>query len=240
MHLARKTCILGTCAFTFLGAAAAFAGSLQKELDQKRADFLEKAPPEKIEFYQKGIDAVAASGIYERALAVGDQAPDFTLPNATGEKVTLADLLKQGPVVLTWYRGGWCPYCNIALSALQEKLPEIEKAGAQLVAISPETPDHSLETAEKQGLEFQVLSDVGNKVADTFGIVFKMTPDVAEAMEKGVGLSKWNADDSGELPLAATYVIEPDGKIAYAFLDADYRNRAEPSEVVEALQAVKE
>jgi len=222
----------------FIALPAATAETLKEQLDAKRAAFLEKAPPEKAASYQEGIDTVAGSGIYDAALKVGDKAPDFTLPDPTGKEVKLSDLLESGPVVLTWYRGGWCPYCNIALLALQKKLPEFKEAGAQLVAITPETPDHSLDTTEKQNLDFEVLSDVGNKVAEEYGIVFKMTPEVAAAMEKGFGLSKWNDDDSGELPLAASYVVAPDGTITYAFLDADYRNRAEPARLIDAVQAI--
>lgn len=233
-----RTTFLVVLAWIFLLLPAP-AEPLKQRLDAKREAFLEKAPREKVEEYQAGIDAVSESGIYDRALKVGDRAPDFTLPDASGKEVKLSQLLQEGPVVLTWYRGGWCPYCNLALAALQETLPELREAGARLVAISPETPDHTADTTKANALGFTVLSDVGNQVAREYGLVFEMTPAVAEAMEKGFGLSKWNASDSGELPLAASYVIAPDGTISYAFLDADYRNRAEPARLVDALHALQ-
>jgi len=217
----------------------AFAGeSLKSQLDAKRAAFLEKADPEKIAQYQEGIDMVAESGIYEEALKIGDKAPDFTLPNAEGEEVQLSELLEKGPVVLTWYRGSWCPYCNLALAALMEELPALEKAGATLIAISPEKPSYTEEVVEKLDPGFEVLSDVGMKVARDYGIVFKMSKPVAEAMAK-FNLGERNGDEGKELPLAASYVIDQDGTITYAFLDADYRNRAEPSRLVEAVEALE-
>ncbi len=218
---------------------AASADTLKERLDARRAEFLGSAPAEKAKSYQEGIDTVAASGIYDRALKTGAKAPDFTLKNPAGQPVSLADLLKKGPVVLTWYRGGWCPYCNLALAALAEKLPEITAAGGQLVALTPELPEHADETAKKNDLPFVVLSDPGNRVAREYGVVFKMTPEVADAMQKGAKLHERNGDDSDELPLAATYVIAPDGTVTYAFLDADYRNRAEPARLVDALKALQ-
>jgi len=207
-------------------------GSLLNENKQR---FLEKADAEKIASYDAGLKAVEESGILESALNVGDEAVPFTLKNQTGEEVSLSDLLEDGPVILTWYRGGWCPYCNITLAFLQEKLPEFELAGAQLVALTPELPDSSMSTSEKNELEFDVLSDIGNKVAREYGVVFKLTDDVAARYQKGFNLHAYNGDETDELPLAATYVIDTDGKIRYAFLDVDYRNRAEPSDIIDVL-----
>lgn len=212
------------------------AEPLSDQLEQRKAEFLQKADPEKAAKYEEGIEAVAASGVVDKALKKGDEAPDFELPNAAGKTVRLSELLAEGPVVLTWYRGGWCPYCNLALRAMQIELLKIQETGAQLVAISPELPQFAEETKTKNALEFEVLTDEGNAVARKFGIVFKMTPYVAKAMQDGAKLHERNGDESDELPLAATYVIKPNGKIAYAFLDPDYRKRAEPSEVVEVLK----
>jgi peroxiredoxin len=230
-------------ASTFVAAVAcvpaAQAESLKERLDGRRAEFLKSAPAEKAQSYQEGIDAVAASGIYDRALKTGAKAPDFILKNAEGQPTRLSELLKKGPVVLTWYRGGWCPYCNLALAALTEKMPEIAAAGGQLVALTPELPEHADETAKKNKLPFEVLSDVGNRVAREYGVVFKMTPEVAAAMQKGAKLHERNGDASDELPLGAAYVIAPDGTVTYAFLDADYRNRAEPARLVDVLKALQ-
>ena len=174
--------------------------------------------------------------IVDKAKQEGDEAPDFTLNNALEKPVSLSEYLKKGRVVLTWYRGGWCPYCNLTLHALNEELQNFKAQGANLIALTPELPDESISTAEKQNLEFEVLSDVGNKVAREYGIVFKLTDEVAEIYNQSFGLNNHNGDESNELPLAATYIINKDGEIAYAFLDADYRNRAEPSELTDFLR----
>ena len=184
----------------------------------------------------RGSRRSASPGVVDRALKVGDRAPDFELPDPAGKKVKLSELLARGPVVVTWYRGGWCPYCNIALRGFHKRLPEIRSAGASLVAISPETPDNSLSTAEKNHLEFEVLSDQGNKVARAYGVAYKIPKVVADQFKGRLDLAKYNGDDSGELPLGVTYVIDREGIIRYAFVDADYRKRAEPSDVLAALR----
>lgn len=212
--------------------------TLKDTLDARRAAFASGISAEVLAIHEQGIKDVAASGVLGRALKVGDTAPDFELPDARGGTTSLKSLLASGPVVVTWYRGGWCPYCNIQLRAYQAILPEMEAAGAKLVAISPQTPDASLTTAEKGGLAFAVLSDSGNRVARSYGVSYKLPDGVASLLEKGVGLSKLNGDSSMELPLAATYVIDRSGRIVYAFVDADYRNRAEPGAIVDALRSL--
>jgi len=213
--------------------------NLGSKLNEKKQRFLEKADAEKIASYDAGLKAVEESGIMESALNVGDEAVPFTLKNQTGDEVSLSELLEDGPIILTWYRGGWCPYCNITLAFLQEKLPEFELAGAQLVALTPELPDSSMSTSEKNELDFDVLSDIGNRVAREYGLVFKLTDDVADRYQKGFNLHAYNGDETDELPLAATYVIDMNGKIRYAFLDVDYRNRAEPDDIIEVLNNLK-
>lgn len=210
--------------------------TLQSILNAKKADWADKATDERKKVYNEGIDAVVKSGILESAVQIGDKAPDFSLSNATGATVSLYEKLEEGPVVLTWYRGGWCPYCNLTLRRLQAELPNFKAAGANLIALTPELPDRSLSTTEKHGLEFEVLSDVGNIIAKAFGVVFKLTPEVAEIYQKAFDLHAFNGDESNELPLAATYVIDTDGTVRYAFLDAEYRNRAEPEEILSTLK----
>jgi peroxiredoxin len=215
------------------------SATLREKLEARKAEFAAKAPPELSERFEKGIADVAASGAPAAALKLGDAAPDFSLPDARGGTFTLSEALARGPVVITWYRGGWCPYCNLQLREYQQRLPEWTALGASLVAISPQTPDNSLSTAEKQELKFAVLSDAGNAVARRYGLVYTLPKDVGETLEKMVGLSAVNASASGELPLSATYVIDRTGKVVYAFVDADYRRRAEPSEILAALSALK-
>ncbi|WKN45158.1 peroxiredoxin-like family protein [Tunicatimonas pelagia] len=175
----------------------------------------------------------------QQARQEGDTAVDFTLPNARGQSMSLKEYLQEGPVVLTWYRGGWCPYCNITLRALQQALPEFKAKGANLLALTPELPDKSLSTQEKNELEFEVLTDQANEVVRKYGLVFKLTPEVSELYKKNFSLAEYNGNDSDELPLAATYVIDKQGIIRYAFLDAEYRHRAEPQEIIEVLKSIQ-
>lgn len=210
--------------------------TLKSMLDERKKSFELKTDDHKKKIYKEGIEAIAKSGLLDKALKVGDIAPNFKLNNALGEPVELYEYLKKGKVVLTWYRGGWCPYCNLTLRQLQLELPEFEANGAHLIALTPELPDKSLSTSEKHKLEFEVLSDIGNEVGKEYGIVFKLTNEVADAYNKSFGIKEYNGDESNELPLAATYIIDEDGKIIYAFLDADYRNRAEPNELTEFLK----
>ena len=186
----------------------------------------------------KATDDLAASGMVDSSLKEGELAPDFTLPNVKGEQVSLQNVLKDGPVVLSFYRGGWCPYCNLELRYLQQFLPQFQAAGATLIAVSPQTPDASLSTAEKEGLEFEVLSDVGNKVARSYGLVFKL-PESLHAMygnPEGINLAKDNGDKSFELPVPATYLLDTQGKVRYAFAHPDYTKRADPEAVLAALK----
>lgn len=214
--------------------AIAPAASLGEQLAAKQANFEQNAPPERVQAMASALSSVAASGIVDNAISKGDKAPDFALQNAVGDSVSLYEELAKGPVILTWYRGSWCPYCNLQMHDYQKFLGDIQAAGAQLIAISPELPDGALTWKEKNELEFIVLSDIGNKVAREYGIVYTI-PDAISAGYKPGGrndLSKINGDDSLELPLAVTYVIGIDGTVEYSFVDADYRKRAETSEVV--------
>lgn len=209
--------------------------TLGESLNERKENFNAKASDEKKRVYAEGLKAVAESGILDKAINTGDKAPNFKLTNAVGEKVSLSDELKNGPVILVWYRGGWCPYCNITLHYLQENMEEFTARGANLLALTPEVPDKSMSTAEKHELEFQVLSDVDNKVADKYGIVFTLTPEVAEIYEESFGLSEYNGNDKAQLPLAATYVIDTDGTVTYSFLHPDYRERAPIEDIMKAL-----
>jgi len=175
----------------------------------------------------------------EKALKVGEKAPMFELTNSVNKNVSLEKLLKKGPIVLVWYRGGWCPYCNLALNNLQEALPQIKKLKAQLVAITPEVPDSSFTTKERNNLKFEVLSDINNQVGRKYGLVYKLSPDVEKMYESKIGLSKYNGNKSAELPMPATYIIDKEGVIRYAFVDADYKKRADPNEVIKALRELK-
>ena len=212
---------------------------LKAKLEEKKANFELRADDNKKRAYKEGQQSVEKSGIVQSAKQVGDKAPDFTLTNALGKSVTLSDYLKKGNVILTWYRGGWCPYCNLTLHELQQELQHFKDNGATLLALTPELPDKSMSTAEKHNLEFEVLSDVGNTIAKEYGIVFKLTDEVATMYNTSFDMNGYNGDQSNELPLAATYIINQEGEIIYAFLDADYRNRAEPTDLTEFLKENK-
>ncbi len=212
-------------------------GPLAQQLAALSEQFSKNADPAMVETFTKAINNLIESGIVESAKAKGDKAPDFELSDANGNTVALKELLAQGPVVLTFYRGGWCPYCNIQLRAYQDSLEAFQALSANLVAISPEMPDNSLDTTEKNKLEFSVLSDPGNTVADKFGLRYEIDPLIAERFAPM--LAGYNGDDSGTLPLTATYVIAPDGTIKFASVTADYKLRAEPSEIIAALKHIK-
>jgi len=212
---------------------------LSDELNARKLNFEKKATEDKKRIYAEGQKAIENNQIVQNALQVGDVAVNFTLKNATGKSVTLYDELEKGPVILMWYRGGWCPYCNITLHHMQNALPEFKKQGANLIALSPEIPDSSITTKEKNELQFELLSDVGNIVARQYKVVYKLTDDVANSYENSFGLSKYNGNNSAELPLAVTYIIDQNKVIRYAFLDADYKKRAEPQEIIEFLNGMK-
>lgn len=214
--------------------------SLEQDLAAFRADFMRTAPEGRAALYEAKIEELRASFAQDKAIGVGDQAPGFDLPGINGSRVVVGDLLRQGPVVLTFYRGGWCPYCNLQLRAYQAALPHIAALGASLVAVSPQLPDNSLDTVEKNALTFDVLSDVGNAVARSYGLVYAPPAELREALRSNdKALSRINGDDSWELPVPATYVIGNDGRILLASLHVDYRTRLEPEAILAALRAAR-
>ncbi len=218
--------------------AVALIPSLQEKLDTKAAESADHFPDSILAVFVDAQNQIEASGVIESALKKEQQAPDFKLPNAKGEMIKLSTLLKDGPVVLTWYRGGWCPYCNIQLNAYNEVLDQFKEANGQLVAISPEIPDSSLSTKEKNNLGFEVLSDVGNIVAKEYGVVYTLPSNLVVIFEQFIDLSAYNNDKSNQLPLSITYIIDTDQVIKYAYFDVDYKKRAEPSEVISVLKSL--
>lgn len=211
--------------------------SLKQELAEYRAGWFKRAPAERQAIMERHI-AQLRSGLAKMALKVGDRAPSIVLGNAKGETVDVGALLKKGPVIVAFYRGGWCPFCNLELRAFQRLLPDIEASGASLVAISPEKPDDSLSTAEKNALTFEVLSDVGQKVGRAFRLVYDFSDELKSAYN-GFGLdipAKNGTAGEWALPISVTYIIGRDGVIVYAYTDADYRDRADPSEILAALK----
>lgn len=209
------------------------------ELGAQLHEVTAQIPPEIGARIQSGVDAVTASGV-ALGLAVGDPAPDFTLTDSTGNQVALTDLLARGPVVVTFYRGEWCPYCNLQLRALQQALPEIVATGATLVAISPQAPGGGLTMTEKHELAFPVLSDLDQSVSESYKVRFDVTGDL-EDLQVNVfqnDPAEQNADGRRSLPVPSTFVVDRDGIVRFASVDADWRQRVEPAVVVAALKAL--
>ncbi len=214
--------------------------SLKNKIGEFKSKFLAQVPEQIMKSMRKAEEALKESQLAERALTAGNHAVDFTLPNAKGEQVSSEALRQQGPIVVSFYRGGWCPYCSLELKALQGVNSEIEALGARLVAISPQLPDESLSTAEKNELEFEVLSDVNNKVADQYGLTFSLDEDLRPIYKNwGADVAAVNDDPDCKLPLPATYVISQEGKIVHAFVEEDYTERLEPDEILDSLRNLR-
>lgn len=211
--------------------------TLASQLEAVSASVRAQAPAAVLATIDAANLRLAQSGLVERALRAGGRAPDFVLADATGRMVDSKHLRSRGPLILSFYRGAWCPYCNLELQAWQRHLPELERLGATLVAISPQTPDASLTLAQKHALAYPVLSDPGHRVARQFGIVFTLDDSLRPVYEAfGVDLLAHNGDSSFELPVPATYLIDRDATVIDAWVDVDYRKRAEPSLVLARLR----
>jgi peroxiredoxin len=211
--------------------------TLASDLAAFAAALREQAPAAVLEAIEKSTELLVQSGLADRAQRRGDRAPDFLLRDAVGDLVDSRNLRSRGPVVLCFYRGAWCPYCNLELRAWQQHLPELQRLGATLVAISPQTPDASLTLAEKHSLTYPVLSDRANAIARSYGIVFTVDDGMRAILEGfGVRLPEYNGDSSYELPVPATYLVASDATIVGAWIDVDYRRRGEPSAVLARLR----
>jgi peroxiredoxin len=172
-------------------------------------------------------------------LGVGDQAPEFALPDQLGQVVSLGEQLAHGPVVLVFYRGEWCPYCNLTLRALQLELEAIRVQGAQLVAVSPQTPDNALTLTEKHGLEFPVLSDASQATIAAYGLRYAVPASLQDLYLKfGNDVREQNADGSWNLPVPATFILDRRGTIRARFVEMDFTKRMEPADVVSALAEI--
>jgi peroxiredoxin len=178
-------------------------------------------------------DILRAMGVCERAKRAGDMAPDVSLRYASGAPVKLPDLWQSGPLVVIFYRGGWCSYCNLQLHAWQQHAGELKRLGAALVAISPQTPDHSLDTIESNALAYTVLSDSSLDAANGFGIAFTLPPELIDLYASaGTDIPVLNGNAQWVLPIPATYVIDRTGKIRFAHVEMDYRERIDPQSVI--------
>ncbi len=197
---------------------------------QANPDFMSNVDAiiDKAKAFQQGADAIK----------VGQKAPQFELPNAQGKLISLDSLLHKGPLVVTFYRGDWCPYCNLQLRALQARLSEIHALGATLVAISPQVPDGSLTKNEINEMDFIVLSDQDAKVASQYGVAWEVPEFLVAHMrvDRNLDLDKINNGNGSILPIPATFIIGRDGQVAWNYINVDYRTRSEPDDIIAALQ----
>ena len=213
---------------------------LEQQLEEFKEQFLRTAPAGRTALYEAKIEELRSNFALEAAVGIGTQAPEFRLPDVKGDLVSLTNLLRDGPVVVTFYRRGWCPYCNIQLRAYQAVLPQMADLGARLVAISPQLPEQSLSTEQADELTFYVLSDVGNQAARRFGLVYTLPEELRAALRSNnKALPGINGDESWGLPVPATYVIARDGRIALAYIEVDYRKRFEPEALLNALRSLQ-
>ncbi len=213
------------CLTAVLMCSAAFAAFAQGDKMPKDAMMSHEISPE---------DAA------NNGLKAGAKMPSFTLNDASGKAVNSQDLLKKGNLVLVFYRGAWCPFCNLYLKKLQDNLVQIKAAGGEVAAISVENADRSLSVAQKNKVEFTVMSDPNFETARKFGIVYQLGKETNEKyISYGLDLAKYNSTVKPELPLSATYIINQKGEIVYAYLEPDYKKRAEPAVIIENLMKIK-
>jgi peroxiredoxin len=214
--------------------------TIREQSEQLKSAAAEHLPADVVEVFDRSIQDLLDLGVPAQVVAVGDTLQSFTLSDAIGTSVMLEQLVEAGPAVIVFYRGGWCPYCNLALQTYQrELLPELAAFDARLVAISPQSPDQSLSTVEKAELEFTVLSDPGNRVAQRVGIVFHQADEVLDAQRKlGLDLAQVNAENSTSLPRPTVLIVDQDRTVRFVDVQPDYTARTEVADILAALAAL--
>ena len=214
--------------------------SLQDQLDAFKAQFKTQAPDGAFDAFARSTQELIDSGQAERAVKAGDTAPDFTLTDQDGKPVSLKEMLTEGPVVLSFYRGVWCPYCNIELKALEQSAEDIRARGASLVAISMQGAADSRKSQRDSKLSFPILTDNAGELAAEFGIRWTLQDYVIEFHKMfGVELPKIHGDGKWNLPMPARYVIDTDGTVAYAEVNPDYTRRPDPSDLFPVLDKLR-
>lgn len=199
---------------------------LNEQLALVDTEVAARLPREEMQMLEDDISGLVDSGVSRRALAVGDIAPDFELPDRWGAFVKSADLRARGPLILSFFQGSWSPYCMVTLKGVQEQLPELRKRGAEFVAISPEAAEYSRNIPQQLNFQFPILGDDGNRVSSSFGLVYTLSPAVRPIYARfGVDVAARNADRTWDIPVPATYMIAGDGRIVRAFVEADFRRR---------------
>jgi peroxiredoxin len=212
--------------------------TLKSRINAYKEEFNEQTPEHIRMTMGQAIERLQKQNLSQKALKQGDHITPFTLLDAHNKTINIAELLnKNNFLVLSFYRGGWCPYCNLELQYLQKILPELKILNAQLLAISPQTPDYSLQTQQNNELQFEVLSDKNNTVARKFGLVYSLDDELRPVYESlGIDILQSNKSGSYDIPLPATYVVNKHFEIIYAFVDEDYTNRCEPQTIVHSIK----
>ena len=209
---------------------------LATQIQQFNIELAAKVPQEVLKAFGKSIEDLKTKNIEEKSIKIGETIPNFSLKNAKNEVVNSSDILKNGKMIIAFYRGSWCPYCNLELKALQEKISEFKEKNATLVAISPQSPDNSLTVIEKHHLTFEVLTDKDNVFAKQLGIVFELQDFVLPYYHAlGIDLSSFNKNADNSLPIPAVFVVNESSKIIYKFADANYMNRIDIDELLKTL-----
>ncbi|EKT4520656.1 AhpC/TSA family protein [Flavobacterium psychrophilum] len=209
---------------------------LATQIQQFNIELATQVPQEVLEAFGKSIEDLKTKNIEEKSIKIGETMPNFSLKNVKNEVVNSSDILKNGKMIIAFYRGSWCPYCNLELKALQEKTAEFKKKNATLIAISPQSPDNSLTVIEKHHLTFEVLTDKGNIFAKQLGITFELQDFVLPYYHAlGIDLSSFNKTDDNSLPIPAVFVVDESSKIIYKFADVNYMNRIDIDELLKTL-----
>ena len=214
--------------------------TIREQSDQLKSAAVEHLPAEVLAVFDRSIENLLDEGVPSDSVQPGDRLESFTLNDATGQLVSLDQLVSSGPAVIVFYRGGWCPYCNLALRTYQrELLPQLERFDARLVAISPQTPDQSLSTVEKAELSFTVLSDPASQLAARVGIAFQQADDVLAAQRQlGLDLAQVNAEGATRLPRPTVLVVDRDRVVRFVDVQLDYTARTEVADIIAALAAL--
>lgn len=214
--------------------------SLTQIIEEYKVEFRKKVPKDIQEKMLEVTQKLKQKGLSHNSLKSGDFIPNFFLTNIQGDETDFKVFLEKNDfVVISFYRGAWCPYCSLELRALQDINSELNKLNSTIVAISPQTPDNSLSTKEKAELKYEVLSDIDNLVAKKFGLVFSLDESLRKIYKQfGIDIPKANNSQSYEIPMPATYIVNKSGKIIYHFIDEDYTKRLEPELLLEKIKSV--
>ena len=213
--------------------------NLRHSLEEYKCKMASTLSKEVLEVLSRNTSLLQERNLAEQAITVGNSFPAFTLPDSQGKPYSLTSLLEQGPVIISFFRGGWCPYCVLELKALRDIMNDLPTLNATLIAITPETQEHIAETVSQNELNFIVVSDQNNQLAKQCGLVFTVPDELLKEYQKlGIDINSNNGQAKAELPIPATYIVDQQGTVRFAFVEEDYISRAEPSHLVTILKAL--